>query len=115
MAAAAQPALKLSSKERAQLFAEHLVMLNLGKSCYKRADLLLELLASQPDRHKPVKLTKRSLGRKAIAAKLREAQKLVVATIVGKPFSIADKFAKRNSIPVGQNARRFEVEEVSTL
>ena len=115
MAAAAQsaPAPKLSPKERAQVTAEHLILLHLGKSCYKRSDWLAEILIAQTDRHKPVKITRRSLGRKAIAAKLREAQKLVVATIEGKSFAVADKFAKRNSIPVGQNARRFEIEEIT--
>ncbi len=104
---------KLSQKERAQIFAEHLIMLNLGKSCYKRADSLLEVLTLfQSNRDVPVKITRRSLGRKAIAAKLREAQNLIVATINGKQFVISDKFANRNSIPVGQSARRFEVEEV---
>lgn len=114
MAAAAQsvPTPKLTTKERAQICAEHLILLHLGKSCYKRADFLLDQLVGQPNRHEPVKITRRSLGRKAIAAKLREAQKLLVATIVGKRFVIADKFAKRNSVPVGQNARRFEVDEI---
>jgi hypothetical protein len=114
MVAAAQsvPTVKLTPKERGQLFAEHLVLLNLGKACYKRADLLLELLTGQVNRYEPVKITRRCLGRKAIAAKLRESQKLIVATIEGKRYAIADKFAKRNAIPVGQNARRFEVEEI---
>jgi len=114
VAAAAQPApLKLSPKDRAKLVTEHLILLNLGKSCYKRADSLLEILVAQPNRHEPVKVTRRALGRKAIAAKLREAQKLIVATIEGRAFAVGDKFAKRNSIPVGQNARRFELEEIA--
>lgn len=112
---ATQPAVKLTTKERAQLVAEHLIMLNLGKSCYKRADALLELLTGTSNRYEPVRLTRRHLGRKAIAAKLREAQKLIVATVEGKSFSINDKFANRNSIPVGQNARRFEIDEVTAL
>jgi hypothetical protein len=115
MATAAQPApmLKLSPKERAKLFAEHLIMLNLGKACYKRADALLELIVESSNRHQPVKLTRRALGRKSIAAKLREAQNLTVATILNKTFAVSDKFAKRNAIAVGQNARRFEIEEVA--
>lgn len=114
MAAATQAApAKLTAKERSQLIAEHLILLHLGKACYKRADLLLDLIAGQVNRYEPVKITRRSLGRKAIAAKLREAQKLVVATVEGKKFAVSDKFANRNSIPVGQNARRFEIEEVS--
>jgi len=115
-AAAAQsaPTVKLTSKERGQLFAEHLIMLNLGKVCYKRADFILDLLTGQTNRHQPVKITRRCLGRKAIAAKLRESQKLIVASLVGKSFAVKDKFANRNAIPVGQNARRFEVEELET-
>jgi hypothetical protein len=104
---------KLSAKERAQLIAEHLILLNLGKACYKRADSLLELVVQVPNRHEPVKLTRRSLGRKAVAARLREAQNLIVATVLNKKFAVADKFANRNSIPVGQNARRFEIDEIS--
>ena len=114
MTSATQPVPKLSAKERARLVAEHLVLLNLGKSCYKRADSLLDLIADTSNRHEPVKLSKRALGRKAIAAQLREAQKLIVATIEGRKFAVADKFASRNSIPVGQNARRFEIAEVTT-
>jgi hypothetical protein len=106
------PAVKLTAKERGQLFAEHLILLHLGKSCYKRADFLLDLLVGQSNRHEPIKITRRALRRKAVAAQLREAQKLVVNTIVGKQFAVSDKFAKRNSVPVGQNARRFEVDEV---
>ncbi len=115
MPTAAQPApAKLSSRERAQLTAEHLIMLNLGKACYKRADSLLEVIVGQPNRHEPVKLTRRSLGRKAIAARLREGQNLIVTTVLNKKFAVADKFANRNSIPVGQNARRFEIEEFAS-
>lgn len=106
------PHVKLTAKERRQIFAEHLILLHLGKSLYKRADLLLDQLIGQVNRHEPVKITSRHLRRKAIAAKLREAQKLIITTIVGKQFVVRDKFANRNSVPVGQNARRFEVEEV---
>lgn len=114
MASATQAApAKLTAKERARLIAEHLIMLNLGKACYKRADSLLELIVGVPNRHEPVKLTRRSLGRKAVAARLREAQTLIVATVMNKKFAVADKFANRNAIPVGQNARRFEIEEFS--
>lgn len=114
MATASQPApAKLKPAERAKILAEHLLLLNLGKSCYKRADALLDLLVDQPNRHQPVKVTKRSLGRKAIAAQLREAQKLIAATIEGRKYAVNDKFAARNSINVGQNARRFEVDEAA--
>lgn len=114
MATATQTAVKLTAKERSRLIAEHLVLLNLGKSCYKRADSLLEIICGTNEAVKPVKLTRRALGRKAIAAQLREAQKLIVTMIEGKSFAISDKFATRNSIPVGQNARRFEIAEVTT-
>lgn len=113
-AAATQSAvLKLSASERASLYAEHLVMLALGKACYKRADALLEVALSQTNRYEPAKITKRRLGRKAIAIRLREALKLITSTIEGRRFAISDKFANRNSVPVGQNARRFEIEEFS--
>lgn len=114
MAAASQAApAKLKASARAKILAEHLLMLNLGKSCYKRADALLDLLVEQPNRHEPVKLTKRSLGRKAIAAQLREAQRYVASTLEGRKFSVIDKFESRNAINVGQNARRFEVDAVT--
>jgi hypothetical protein len=113
-AAAPQPApAKLSANERAQIFAEHLVMLNLGKACYKRADALLEVALLQPNRHEPAKITKRRLGRKAIAKRLRDAMNLITATVEGRKFVISDKFANRNSVAVGQSARRFEIEEFS--
>ena len=105
---------KLSTSERAQLYAEHLVMLAMGKACYKRADALLEVALLQPNRYEPVKITKRRLGRKALALRLREALKLITITIEGRRFAISDKFANRNSVPVGQNARRFEIEEFET-
>lgn len=110
MAAATQPApIRLTSKERAQICAEHLVLLAIGKVCYKRSDFLLDILVSQGKRDEPIKISKRSLGRKAIAAQLREAQKRVFLTITGQRYVVADKFADRNSINVGQNARRFEI------
>jgi hypothetical protein len=113
MATAATPALvKLSPGERARLYAEHLIMLALGKACYKRADSLLEIALAQSDRYRPQKITRRNLGRKSIAAKLREAQNIIVATVIGKSFIVSDKFANRNSVAVGQNARRFELEQV---
>lgn len=114
-AAATQPAPpKLAPTERAKLYAEHLVMLALGKACYKRADALLEVILLQPSRYEPTpKITRRRLGQKAISVKLREALKLVAATVEGRRFAVADKFANRNSVPVGQNARRFEIDEFS--
>jgi hypothetical protein len=103
---------KLKPNERAQLYAEHLVMLALGKYCYKRADALLEVVLLQSNRYEPTpKITRRRLGKKAMAATLRNALNLLTAMVEGRRFTVADKFANRNSVPVGQNARRFEIEE----
>lgn len=114
MAAASQPApAPLKPAERARILAEQLMLLNLGKACYKRADALLDLLVAQPDRYRPAKITKRSLGRKKLAAQLREAQKQIAATLEGRNFGVIDKFASRNAINVGQNARRFEIDEIT--
>lgn len=112
MAAATQTSPTLTPKERAQILAEHVAILALGKACYKRADFLLDLLVAQSDRHRPIKITGRNLGRKAIAARLREAQKLIAATILGRQFAVVDRFEKKNAINVGQNARRFEIEAI---
>lgn len=114
MAAATQPApAKLSTNERAQIFAEHLVMLALGKACYKRADHLLDVALSQSNRYEPVKITPRRLRRKLLSKWLREALTLIANHVEGQRFVVRDKFANRNSVPVGQNARRFEIEEFS--
>lgn len=103
-----------SPADKKQRVAEHLILLALGKACYKGSDSLLELLLMDLKPGEPVKITKRSLSKKAIAKSLRDTLGLVCATVEGRKFVVRDKFAERNSIPVGQNARRYELEEIST-
>jgi hypothetical protein len=97
---------------RGLMYAEHLTLLALGKACYKRADVILDVLLQHRVENEVVKITSRRLSKKEISKTLREALKLIFVTIEGKNFAIRDKFADRNSIGVGQSARRFEIDEI---
>lgn len=75
----------------------HLSALTRSKAGYKKADAALDALVLQM---KPGDLVTLPDSR-PVPSHLR-----------GKKFRLADKFEKRNSIPVGLNARRFGLEEV---
>jgi hypothetical protein len=93
---------------REQAATEHVVFLALGKACYKYADVQLEMLLAKRNRT-AIGL---KLDRKEVNKRIQEALDLIFATVQGRRFRVSDKFAGRNSIPVGQSARRFELEEV---
>lgn len=76
----------------------HVHSLREGKERYKAADAALDALLAKK---KPGSVIKLPAGSK-VAEDLR-----------GKKFRVVDKFADRNSIGVGLNARRFELEEVT--
>lgn len=103
---------KCGKRDRARFCAEHLVMLALGKACYKHSDVLQEFLLLHIKPEHRIRITRQHLGRKVIARMVRKALALACSTIEGKTYQVSDKFANRNSIPVGQNARRFEFKEV---
>lgn len=76
----------------------HLHSLREGKERYKAADAALDALLEKKKAGAVIKLP---IG-KEVAEELR-----------GKKFRVVDKFKSRNSIGVGLNARRFELEEVT--
>lgn len=76
----------------------HLHSLAEGKSRYKIADSALDALLEKKKAGAVIKLP----SGKEVAENLR-----------GRKFRVVDKFKSRNSIGVGLNARRFELEEVN--
>lgn len=105
----------LTRRERSpvinEIAAQHLVSLALGKACYKFADGTLEMILARC-RKKSKAVLAVEVNEKELREQFNSAFDLVLAKISGKKFRIADKFASRNSIPVGQNARRYELEEI---
>jgi hypothetical protein len=89
---------------RADVAREHLEALSIGKQGYKAADAALELLITQcrtdncPECGGP-----------------RFKNNGIVKTGDGRAFRIVDKFASKNTTNVGQNVRRFEIEEIGAL
>lgn len=85
----------------AEIAAAHLEFLETGKAGYKAADSALELLIEQS---------------KIDPCPTCGAQRFKNGGIVkgpdGKSFRIVDKFSGKNSIPVGQSARRYQLEEI---
>jgi hypothetical protein len=97
------PKKKSKTKENSPgaLAAEHLQIRDLAKQGYKTADSALDLLISKC----------RGVDCPTCGAP-RFKNDGVVKGSDGRRFRIVDKFASRNSVPVGQNARRFELEEI---
>jgi len=84
-----------------EVAAQHLEALLVGKQGYKSADAALELLITQS----------RTADCPTCGAH-RFKNNGIVKSADGRKFLIVDKFAHRNAVPVGQNARRFELEEL---
>lgn len=80
-----------------ELAAIYVAALADGKKFYKQADLALDQLLTQAKVGELITLP----TAKPIPVDLR-----------GKKFQIEDKFAKKNSIGVGQSARRYELKEL---
>jgi len=74
---------------RAELVAQHVRSLQRGKLSYKKADAAMDLLEKE----------------------MQPGEVVQVAS--GKKFRFVDKFADRNKLNVGLNARRYEFEEVT--
>lgn len=93
MAKKKSPNDKLSPAELAGI---HVSSLAAGKAGYKTADFALEELLKKAD-----------VGQVFTIPSDFEDKDLR-----GKKFCVKDKFAGKNSIPVGQSVRRYELEEV---
>jgi len=105
---------KNSNADRARITGEALVYLALGKACYKLQDYLLDEIIPGAKKKSNRKIQVPKIDRQAIQKTLEAALGVTIATIEGRTFQVADKFADRNSIGVGLSARRFELEEVKT-
>ena len=89
--------------EAGHVAAELLDILALAKQGYKSADASLEYLIS---------LCRIDNCAQCGAPRFRDGG--IVKTKDGRQFRIVDKFAAKNITNVGQNVRRYEVEEISS-
>lgn len=81
---------RASKADLPTLVARHLRLLASGKKNYKKSDVLLDELEKQLEPGQIVKLPN------------------------GTSVKFVDKFAGKNRMNVGMNARRYEFEEVTT-
>ena len=94
-------AAKKAKEKPGDIAQDHLETLGIGKQGYKAADSALDYLLSLcRDEDCP------TCG----APRFKNGG--VVKSSDGRSFRIVDKYAKKNSVPVGQNARRYEIEEI---
>lgn len=91
----------------ADLAALHLFRLGAAKSGYKISDSALEALIE-----KSCPRCKSCGARKAGAIITLPARRSIPKELRGRKVRVIDKFADRNSIGVGMNARRFELDDV---
>lgn len=101
MAAKKQPAPKLDSPGAVAVEAHDI--LDTGKQAYKAADAAMALLLAQI-----------RVDDCPTCGAHRFKNGGIVKSKDGRTFRIVDKFAERDMVNVGMNARRYELEEVAS-